>query len=410
MRALLHHRPLFLIFRTAYAGFLAWKFRIDVKPAGPLSGPCLVLANHTTNYDPMILGQSFPMLLHYLASDHIFRRGLISRLLVALVEPIPRLKATTEVASTKRILSKLRGGDSVCIFPEGNRTWSGESLEMPESVGKLAKKAGVNLVLYVMHGGYFSQPRWGNRLRKGKITGGVAAVLTPEELAGMTAEEINERIRQVLYVNAYEDQKTERIAFRGKNIAEDLEVALYLCPVCQGIGTLESHGDRFACSCGLSLRYTPYGNFEAVGESALPYTEILPWFNWQQGRMQEIAAAYCNSDDALPLFRDSQEALFAIERAKSDRLAGKGVLEAQRHGLVLTDADGTSQAYPWDEIADMSIHGPKVLVFSTVRGETYEVKSPLRRSAVKYLDAYHGIRREAALSGKGPGARHGAGD
>jgi 1-acyl-sn-glycerol-3-phosphate acyltransferase len=401
MRALLHHRPLFLVFRTAYAVFLAWKFRIKVQPAGRIQGPCLVLANHTMNYDPMVLGMSFPMLLHFLASDHIFRKGLISRLLVALVDPIPRLKATTEIASTKRILNKLRAGDSVCIFPEGNRTWSGETVEIPESVGKLAKKAGVNLVLYVMHGGYFSQPRWGSHLRRGRITGGIAEILTPDDLAGMNVEEINERIRKVLYVNAYEDQRREPIAFKGKNIAEDLEVALYLCPDCQGIGTLESRGDTLSCSCGLALRYTPYGNFESLDGGEPPYREILPWFAWQQGRMQEIAAAYLESADPLPLFRDPEEEFHLVERAKGDSLAGKGALEAHRHGLVLKTAEGEEKVYRWEDISDMSIHGPKVLVFSTLQGETFEVKSPLRRSAVKYLDTYHGFRRRAALSGKG---------
>lgn len=389
MRAILHKRPIFLVFITFFKGFLPWKFRAQTRPAPHLKTPCLVLSNHTTNYDPMILGTSFPMLLHYLASDHIFRRGFVSRLIVALVDPIPRLKATTEVASTKRILQKLRSGDSVCIFPEGNRTWSGETVEIPESIGKLAKKAGVTLVTYRIRGGYFTSPRWSSNPRKGKLTGEVVSIYSSEQIEIMTAQELEDAIRQDLYVNAYDDQLQEPVAYRGKNIAEDLEQALYLCPCCGRIGTLQSKGDSFSCSCGLDLRFNVYGNFETKDGTTPPFPNVLEWFRWQQARMNEMARDYFSSQNDEPLFRDPQQQLFLVERASGQQLAGQGDLELYRDRLQLLDANGDCMIFPLDKVAGMSIHGPKVLVFSTESGNSYEVRTEIRRSAVKYLDAYN---------------------
>jgi len=389
MRAILHHRPIFLVFITFFKVFLPWKFRMQTRPARHLNTPCLVLSNHTTSYDPMILGTSFPMLLHYLASDHIFRLGLISRLLIALGDPIPRLKATTEVAATKRILQKLRGGDSVCIFPEGNRTWSGETVEIPESVGKLAKKAGVTLVTYRIRGGYFSSPRWSRYSRKGKITGSVVSVYSSEQINGMTAQELGEAIRKDLYVNAYDDQKMEPVAYRGKNLAEDLELALYLCPSCGGISTLKSKGDSFSCTCGLGLRFNVYGNFEMEDGTMPPFPNVLEWFRWQQTRMNDMARAYFSSQNEAPLFIDSAQELFLVERASRQLLAGRGHLELYRDRLQLLDANGDCLIFPLDKVSGMSIHGPKVLVFSTESGDSYEVRTEIRRSAVKYLDAFN---------------------
>jgi 1-acyl-sn-glycerol-3-phosphate acyltransferase len=389
MRAIVHHRPVFLVFIGFFKIFLAWKFNSRTRPAQSFPTPCIVLSNHTTSYDPMVLGISFPMLLHYLASDHIFRLGILSRIIIALGDPIPRLKATTEVAATKRILIKLRGGDSVCIFPEGNRTWSGETVEIPESVGKLAKKAGVTLVTYRIRGGYFSSPRWSRYDRKGKLTGSVVSVFSSKQIEGMTAQELGEAIRKDLYVNAYDDKRMEPVAYRGKNLAEDLELALYLCPCCGKIGLLKSKRDTFSCHCGLDLRYNVYGNFETKDGTIPPYPNVLEWFRWQQKRMNDITLDYISKKSKTPLFQDSEQELFLVERASGQRLVGKGRLEFYGDRLQLICAKGDCLVFPLSEVSGMSIHGPKVLVFSTERGESYEVRTEIRRSAVKYLDAFN---------------------
>lgn len=388
----MHHRPAFLVFIGFFKIYLSRKFHAQSQPAEPLRTPCLVLSNHTTGYDPMILGSSFPMLLHYLASDHIFRWGLVSRIIVALVDPIPRLKATTEVASTKRILQKLHGGDSVCIFPEGNRTWSGESVEIPESVGKLAKKAGATMVTYRIVGGYFSSPRWSRYPRRGNIKGSIVAVYNREQIEEMTAVELGEAIRKDLYVNAYEDQRINPVAYRGKNIAEDLELALYLCPRCGGVGTLSSKGDTFSCLCGLNLRYNVYGNFEMIDGTIPPYPNVLEWFQWQQSRVKQLVTAYLAGPQDNPLLRDEEQKLYLVERATSQRLAAYGTLEAYGDRLQLINTLGENLVFPWREVRDMSIHGPKVLVFSTDRGDSYEIHTETRRSAVKYLDVFNVLR------------------
>ncbi len=391
MRALLHRRPVFLVFIGFFKIFLPWKFNMKTRLAGRIDAPCLVLSNHTTNYDPMILGTSFPMLLHYLASDHIFRKGVVSRLLVAMADPIPRLKSTTEVASTKRILQKLRGGDSVCIFPEGNRSWSGETVEIPDSVGKLAKKAGVTLVTYAIQGGYLTKPRWSRSYRRGKLTGGVVSVYSSDQIDKMTADELGEAIRKDLYVNAYEDQRRNPVAYRGKNLAEDLELALYLCPHCGEIGTLESKGDAFTCCCGLSLRFNVYGMFVMDDGTLPPHANVLEWYKWQEINMKLRVQEYVSSHDQTPFFQDPAQELYLVERAADQKLSGKGVLKVHGDRLELVCEEGERLIFPWHEINGMSIHGPKVLVFSTEHGESYEVRTEIRRSAVKYLDVFRWI-------------------
>ena len=88
--------------------------------------------------------------------------------------------------------------------------------------------------------------------RRGSMTGYPVRIYNPEEIKGMSEEELMKCIEHDLYTNAYDEQKRRGpVAFRGKNLAENLETALYLCPCCGKMEGLQSRGDYFFCSCGL---------------------------------------------------------------------------------------------------------------------------------------------------------------
>ena len=76
----------------------------------------------------------------------------------------------------------------------------------------------------------------------------------------MTAEEINARIREGIFEDAYEEARKDPVRYRGRRLAEHLETLLYLCPGCRRYHTLESKGDALRCRrCGLQVRYLPTG-------------------------------------------------------------------------------------------------------------------------------------------------------
>ena len=108
-------------------------------------------------------------------------------------------------------------------------------------------------------------------------------VYQPEEIKAMSEEELTKAIQNDLYTNAYkeQEQREEPIAFRGKNLAENLETALYLCPSCERIGSLKSNEDIFSCSCGLNLKYTEYGYLQSINQQKPPFHTVLAWIRWQ---------------------------------------------------------------------------------------------------------------------------------
>ena len=42
-------------------------------------GPYLVLSNHVTDLDPIIVGTSFPQQMYFVTSEHLMRQGFISK-------------------------------------------------------------------------------------------------------------------------------------------------------------------------------------------------------------------------------------------------------------------------------------------------------------------------------------------
>jgi len=399
MEALLDNKYVFRTTTFFLERYLRYKFKYRCEKVIPESKTFIVVSNHTTNYDAIMLGLSFNKLLYSVASDHIFRWGILSSLIKLLVSPIPRIKGKTEIRTTKEILKRMKRGGSVCIFAEGNRTFSGETVDIPESTGKLVKLSGSGLITYRIDGGYFSNPRWGRNLRRGAMSGRMVAEYSPSQLQKMSPQRINEIIKQDLYVNAYAAQEKKPVRYIGKRLAENLEIALFLCPQCGGMDTLKSRDDHLECSCGLKVKYTPFGRL--VDEhGTLPFDTITQWSRWQQSKLPLIAEEYMKSSGDEPLTSDAGQSLFKVERARKSSLIGRGKIALYKDRLVFLDSDGQSFSFPYCDISEMAIYSRMVLIFSTADQISYEIKSEVPRSAVKYLEFFKLLKEKQLVDNK----------
>lgn len=357
---------------------IVWiKFNFRAK-AVDVDGPYIVLCNHVTDWDPLLLGAAFKRQMYFVASEHILRLGFVSKLLVWLVDPIARQKGGSAAGTVKAVMRTVKGGCNVAIFPEGNRSWDGLTRDFPASTGKLVRSCGCKLITYRLHGGYFSSPRWaGARTHRGRMSGEVAGVYTAEELKAMKVEEINALIARDLAMDAYAEQREEMISYKGKAIAEDLETLLFTCPKCGAMHKMVSRGDIFRCeSCGMETRFTPTGFFEG-GE--LPFADVCSWNRWQD---EQLRAFLDHAGDEL-LFSDDEIELFEVQTAKGSDDLGCGSVELYRDRMVLP----TGITVRLDDISGMALQGNIKLFMSTNDGRHYLLHPKVRRNTLKYLTA-----------------------
>lgn len=298
------------IWRLLYALCHRWicrKFNLTHEDLH-VDAPVLLVPNHVCAWDPLLVAMSLrDKQVYYVASEHLFRLGLLSRVIRWMVAPIPRRKASAGIDTAKACLRQLRAGHSVCLFAEGEQCWDGRNIPVFPATGKLAKSSGATLVTYRIEGGYLSLPRWGKGVRRGKVHGHPVGVYPPEVLKDLSAQEVNALIDRDICEDAWERQRPEPVAYRGRRRAEGMEQALYACPGCRRIGTLQTRDDRIFCGCGFSLRYTETGFFAP----RTPFASIAEWGRWQRGLLHARdfphEGTLLFSDDGIELVKISSD-------------------------------------------------------------------------------------------------------
>ncbi len=386
MKNLLLHKIVYRVFRILLIPYVKYRFGFEFEKALPKSMPYIVLSNHTSAWDPIFVGMSFPRHMYYVASEHIFRKGFLSKLLNLFLAPIMRVKARTEMRTAVNILKTLKSGCNICMFAEGSSSWNGESSKITAATAKLIKRSGVTLITYRLEGSYLTLPRWAKTIRRGKMRGYPVREYNSDELSKMTVEEIEGVINEDLYVNAFTNNKKAPVMYRGKRLAENLETALYVCPHCKKISTLKSNGDMLECTCGLSLRYNSYGCFESTTSEAASFKTILEWDKWQRRYIQNKAEYYHSLPLNIPITTDSDQFIYQYEVGRSTKLLGSGKLSLYNDRLVLEDSTSwESRIFPLSEITDIALIQQTLLTFTVGGKSFYEIRSNHPRSGLKYL-------------------------
>lgn len=336
--------------------------------------PCLVVLNHQTAYDQFFVGLSFRRPVYYLASEDIFSMGWVSRIIEWLVAPIPIKKQTTDLQAVKSCILTAREGGTVCIAPEGNRTFHGRTLYMNPAIGGLAKKLDLPIAIFRIEGGYGVHPRWSDVVRKGRMEAFVSRVIEPEEYAGLSAGELAEWIGQELWVD--EARVTGR--FVHKKNAEFLERAMYVCPWC-GLSEFESSGDIIRCKrCDCRVRHLPTKELEGIN-CDFPYRFVADWYDAQIDHVTQIDPLSLTVE---PLYEEKARLSLVYPGKFKKLLAEETVVRLYGDRITLDE-----KAYPFRDIT-VVVLGKNKLNLYTPDG-LLQLKGSKRFNALKYVNLYH---------------------
>ena len=381
MTELRRHQLTFKILRPFCELFVKWKFNFEFDSLKDVKGPYLLLPNHNLELDPILMGVASGEHLYFVASEHLTRKGFATKLLNYFLKPIIRQKGTSGANTVAKVLRTLRSGVSVCIFPEGNRSFNGRTGEIVPTTGKMARRSGVKLVTYRIEGGYLTQPRWSTTLRRGRLRGRLVHVYSPEELASMTDKQVNNAICRDLYEDAYETQGKEMIPFKGRKLALGMESTLFACPACGKISALLSDDTTLSCGCGFRAVYDEYGYLTESNGTRHTFPEL-------DRRQRETLRSLLHCGDSRSLFSDPVS-LQSIGGDHTLQKVESGVLTAYEDRLELC-----GRTIPFSDLQGMAIYSRNVLViYTNSDNRHYEVRGEQSFSALKYLYWYE-IKRE----------------
>ncbi len=120
-------------------------------------GAAVIAANHTSFYDPPVLSISCPEEVHFLAKGSLFNIPFIGRLIRTL-NSHPVARGASDAAVFRMMVQLLGEGKKLILFPEGQRSPTGEFLPLERGLAFLVQKAGCRVIPAYIQGAFEAWP------------------------------------------------------------------------------------------------------------------------------------------------------------------------------------------------------------------------------------------------------------
>lgn len=229
--------------------------------------PFVLVGNHTYLFDVVQIAIHFKITPAIVAQEYLLSAKGLRWLLLNVAKVIPKSKGSADVRTIRKIMQYVKKGYPIMLMPEGDSTFFGRTGYIEPSTGKLIKKLNLDVILAKTKGGYLSRPRWATALRGNRyIDLTYSTLLTKEQVASMTADQIQQELEAGLQHNDYEWQHQSKHKFSGERMAEGFDNVIYRCPVCGAFHSFVVKQNEIQCqSCKTVATMDEYGFVSGFG-------------------------------------------------------------------------------------------------------------------------------------------------
>jgi len=167
--------------------FLLFRIRLFDLMNVPRSGGALLLSNHQSFLDPILVGGPLARMMSYMARASLFRNPLFGAFL-RLVNVFPVRRGQADREAVRTATERLKHGELLLLFPEGTRTPDGTIQPFKGGFRMLVRRAHVPVVPVVIEGAYDVWPRSRLVPRLGVIRVAYGPPIPPEAFEGLSDE------------------------------------------------------------------------------------------------------------------------------------------------------------------------------------------------------------------------------
>lgn len=211
-------RPLWRIAIWQFMQSMCWLFLLVVYRCRcwgtrniPAEGPVLLLSNHQSFFDPVVIGFGASKRHFYSLGRHTLFQTPISRLFQRVSNAIPVEQGAGDTKAIKQCIAVLKENQALMLFPEGARTMTGNVEKFETGAMLMIKRAKPRVVPVAVEGVYDAWPRGQS---KPKFSGRMGVMygepIEAETLLAMKADDAMELVRS--RVDAMRHQVAERLA------------------------------------------------------------------------------------------------------------------------------------------------------------------------------------------------------
>lgn len=134
----------------------------------PLEGGVIIAANHVSYLDPPLIGSVLPRRGTFIAMKELFDMPVLGSVIRHYAFPVE--EGATRPSVIKKTISRLRAGELIVIFPEGQRSVTGNLLKAKRGIGMLASLGNVPVVPAFIAGANIALPFNAKWLRRASIS------------------------------------------------------------------------------------------------------------------------------------------------------------------------------------------------------------------------------------------------
>jgi 1-acyl-sn-glycerol-3-phosphate acyltransferase len=154
----------------------------------PVAGPVMLVSNHESHLDPVLVGVACPRQLRAMARKSLFF-GPLGWMITSL-GAVPIDRGGSGISGIKAILKMLANHEAVIVFPEGTRTRDGNLQPFQAGFAAIARRSKATIVPVAIYGAFEAMPRGRALPRPTQIVLAFGVPIGPEEIAQLSDEQL----------------------------------------------------------------------------------------------------------------------------------------------------------------------------------------------------------------------------
>lgn len=165
----------------------------------PETGPILLVANHQSFLDPILVGLAGHSRQFYAMARSTLWHNRVLAWIINSLNAVPVDRGAADMAAMKRCIAVLQAGHALLVFPEGTRTLDGTVRGFASGTMLLIRRARPMVVPVAIEGSFQAWPRSRKLPRaRGRVGVMYGKPIPAEELIGQDAEAALEKLRQTI--------------------------------------------------------------------------------------------------------------------------------------------------------------------------------------------------------------------
>ncbi len=337
---------IFWLYKTIMIDIVGRKYKPKFNIIDKVSdGPCFVIFNHLSRIDHMyVMGATYPRVTTMIAANNEFYRSKFA-FAFWINNCIPKKCYTADMLTIKGVSRVIKKGGCVTFAPEGETSPYGCNKPIVPGTSKMFKHYKVPVYFCHLEGEYLQNTKMCTDVRLGETYASLSLLFSPEDVARLSVEEMDDIINEKFRHNDYEWNRQKGIKWQTKGrICQHLEDFCYKCPKCGSEFTLKGEGDHITCSnCGNGATMDDYYQFHPYEGAVIPQDPVA----WVEQERADIIKQirqdpnYFFEDDCKLGNLDEHK---LVGHNKTTFIVGEGKIRIDHKGLHYT---GTRHGEPY---------------------------------------------------------------